>query len=480
MSNYPKEIDNFVEKLNKLENNTYVIEEEIVTSNGVYEAELQHDNVNIKTINVYTGTKLSGNKIETYITSTPSLTPWKTNIKIFSSISPLYISYETQGDTVEAEDINKVQDSIVATQKALNDEAARAVSRENQIESNLNSEISRAKSSEQTLTNNLTAEINRAKTSENTITDNLNAETARAANAEKVLTDNLNSEVSRAKGSENTLTTNLNSEISRAKSAESSLANDLTNEVNRATESENTLTTNLNVEITRAKQSEDSIKSDININRPNWNDAYNKRHIHNNKDILDALNKNTNGDLTFNGGKIVSTTVNGLTDDVVIEGGNNITIVKNGNSIVVSAAGGQEKIVTNTPINILASNWTLDTSVTPNRYFVTVQHNLNDSNIIVSVYNGTKMLEMVEVQIKDDNSIVLYNYENIDCKIVINSSGQPTEVVDNLDSSESAKALSAKQGKILKDLINSIEGGVVIGDTLADAQPVSLFLKIIG
>lgn len=48
MSNYPKEIDNFVEKLNKLDNNTYVIEEEIITSNGVYEAELQHDNVNKK------------------------------------------------------------------------------------------------------------------------------------------------------------------------------------------------------------------------------------------------------------------------------------------------------------------------------------------------------------------------------------------------------------------------------------------------
>lgn len=91
----------------------------IVTTNGIYEAELEHDNVNKKTVNVYTGAKLTGDKVETYITSTPSLTPWKTIIKIFSNRSPLYISYETQGDTVEAADINKVQESITATQKEL-------------------------------------------------------------------------------------------------------------------------------------------------------------------------------------------------------------------------------------------------------------------------------------------------------------------------------------------------------------------------
>lgn len=258
------------------------------------------------------------------------------------------------------------------------------------------------------------------------------------------------------------------------------MTDNLSSEVNRAVESEKELTENLGLEVTRAKQTEDSIKNDINANRSSWNDAYNKRHVHNNKEILDGLSKNADGDLTFNGGKIVSTTVNGLTDDVTIQGGNNITIVKEGNSIVVSAAGGQEKIVTNTPISILTTNWTLDTTVTPSRYNVTIQHNLNDSNILVGVYNGTKMLEMVEVQIKDDNSIVLYNYEAIDCKVIINSSGQPTEVIDNLDSSESNKALSAKQGKILKELINSIQGGILIGDTLANAKPISLFMKIIG
>lgn len=474
------DVSKFNEKLNKVDSNIYVIEETVTPVKGIYEAELIHDNANLSTLNVYTGSKLTGDKISNYSTSTPSLTPWKTIIKIFSDISPLYISYETMGDQVEAEDINNLQDAVVETQKSLNSEIDRAIGAEKVLTDNLNTEISRAKSSENTLTNNLNSEITRAKGAESTLVTNLNSEIIRAKNSESALNDALVAEVNRAKASENALNDNINAEKIRAVNAEKFLTDNLSSEVNRAVESEKELAENLGLEVTRAKQTEDSIKSDINANRSNWNDAYNKRHVHNNKEILDGLSKNADGDLTFNGGKIVSTTVNGLTDDVTIQGGNNITIVKEGNSIVVSAAGGQEKIVTNTPISILTTNWTLDTTVTPSRYNVTIQHNLNDSNILVGVYNGTKMLEMVEVQIKDDNSIILYNYEAIDCKVIINSSGQPTEVIDNLDSSESNKALSAKQGKILKELINSIEGGILIGDTLANAKPISLFMKIIG
>jgi hypothetical protein len=113
---YPQEIDKFTEKLNKLDNNTYVIEEKVEVTDGVYEGELEHDNISLPSINVYTGSKLTGQKIDNFIVSTPSATPWKTNIKIFSDISPVYITYQTQGDTVEAEDINKVQDSVVNTQ----------------------------------------------------------------------------------------------------------------------------------------------------------------------------------------------------------------------------------------------------------------------------------------------------------------------------------------------------------------------------
>ncbi|MBW9154852.1 hypothetical protein [Clostridium tagluense] len=117
---YPENVDKFTEKLNKIENNTYVIEEEISIVNGVYEGELEHDNVSLPSISVYTGSKLTGNKIENFILSTPSKTPWKKEIKIFSNTDKVYITYQTNGDTVEAEDINKVQESIVSTQVEVN------------------------------------------------------------------------------------------------------------------------------------------------------------------------------------------------------------------------------------------------------------------------------------------------------------------------------------------------------------------------
>lgn len=116
---YPENIDYFTEKLNKLDNNTYVIEEEVLLKAGVYEGYLEHDNVSVNTVNIYSGKKLTGEKINNFILSTQTKTPWKKSIKIFSDKSPLYITYETQGDTVEADDINVIQESIVNTQKEL-------------------------------------------------------------------------------------------------------------------------------------------------------------------------------------------------------------------------------------------------------------------------------------------------------------------------------------------------------------------------
>ncbi|MBN7575402.1 hypothetical protein C1H57_08285 [Clostridium sp. 2-1] len=238
-------VTKFYEKLNKIENNIYVIEEVVEVLNGVYESELQHDNVNLKTLNVYTGSRLTGNKIEAYFTSTPSLAPWKTIIKIYSNVSPIYISYETLGDQVEAGDINNLQDSVVETQKNLNNEINRAIGAEKVLTDNLSSEISRAKGSENILTNNLTNEVNRATAAENS------------------LNNNINSEVNRAKSSEGTLTANLNSEVTRA------------------TNAENTITNNLNSEITRAKAAENTLTNTINTNKPNWDDKYTRNEVDN-------------------------------------------------------------------------------------------------------------------------------------------------------------------------------------------------------
>ena len=127
----------FVEKLNKKQEGVYVIEEEKDVANGIWEGYLDHDNVNHQTIYIYTGPKLTGEKVENYFISTPSETPWKTHLKVFSNSEKIYITYETTGDQVEAEDINLVQDSLV-------DEIERAKSEELRIENKLDNEIARA------------------------------------------------------------------------------------------------------------------------------------------------------------------------------------------------------------------------------------------------------------------------------------------------------------------------------------------------
>lgn len=128
------ETTQFSKKLNKLDGKIYVVEEEIWMPEGsIYEAELQHDNVNMSTFAVYTGPKLTGEKILSYVLSTPSLTPWKSIIRVQTDIKKIYISYETDGDIVEADDINKLQDSIEITQKGLNIEEDRAINAEKGI-----------------------------------------------------------------------------------------------------------------------------------------------------------------------------------------------------------------------------------------------------------------------------------------------------------------------------------------------------------
>lgn len=201
------DITKFNEKFNIVEGNIYTVEEVVTPIDGIYEAELIHDNAN--NINVYTGSRLTGEKINTYSTSTPSLTPWKTIIKIFSTEHTLYITYETTGDQVEAEDINNLQTSVNATQEELNKEIDRATNRENTIESNLNKEIDRAKAKETDIANNLSTEVNRAKAAEKVLTDNLASELTRATNAEAILTNNLNTEINRAKAKEISIDTEL-------------------------------------------------------------------------------------------------------------------------------------------------------------------------------------------------------------------------------------------------------------------------------
>ncbi|MDO4268691.1 MAG: hypothetical protein Q4C73_09460 [Eubacteriales bacterium] len=114
------EVASFVEKLNRVDGKAYTIEEHIVMpESGVYEAALEHDNISEGSLTVYTGPGLTGEPVQGWALSTPSLTPWKQVIRIYTDHPEVYICYVTKGDTVEADDINALQDEMVRTQLAL-------------------------------------------------------------------------------------------------------------------------------------------------------------------------------------------------------------------------------------------------------------------------------------------------------------------------------------------------------------------------
>lgn len=222
------ELSVFHDKLNKIDGNAYVIEEEIqMPASGIYDEELQHDNIADSTLAVYTGPMLTGEQIQSYALSTPSMAPWKRIIRIQSEAPVVYITYETTGDTVEADDINRVQAAIVKTQGGVNAEAARAISAEEELTRNLQAEAERAAGEEQRLDSRIGAEVARAQKAEEVLSLRLDAEVSRAETAEQENADAIAAEASRAAAAEKVLTDNLAAEASRATAAEQRVADDL-------------------------------------------------------------------------------------------------------------------------------------------------------------------------------------------------------------------------------------------------------------
>jgi len=114
------EVSKFNEKVNKIDGVIHTDEEEVNLTNGVYLGVLKHDNVNKKSLYIYTGSKLTGERITNYNLSIPTETPWKYIIKVFENVDKAYITYEYTGDQIEAEDINNLQGEIVRTQEEVN------------------------------------------------------------------------------------------------------------------------------------------------------------------------------------------------------------------------------------------------------------------------------------------------------------------------------------------------------------------------
>ena len=101
-----KDIYKFIAKLNKREPPYVITDEEITLIDGKWEGFMSHDNVLEETIEIYTLLGRQGSKVLNY---TINKQEWKIYLKVFSQEEKVYISYETYGDTVEAEDINMLQ-----------------------------------------------------------------------------------------------------------------------------------------------------------------------------------------------------------------------------------------------------------------------------------------------------------------------------------------------------------------------------------
>jgi len=116
---YPNGVDRFPVKLNKkLDGGVYAVEEEVAlgSGGGSFEGFLAHDNIVGSSVRVFTGPHFTGEELTTWTLSVPAEAPWRRLIRIFGTVGKVYVTYETPGDTVDADDVNVLQEAIAATQ----------------------------------------------------------------------------------------------------------------------------------------------------------------------------------------------------------------------------------------------------------------------------------------------------------------------------------------------------------------------------
>ena len=170
---YPDGVDKFTPKLDKRQDDDfYSVEEEIELEGGRFEGYLGHDNIVNDTIRVFSGPNMTGIEITDWILSIPAAAPWRRTIKIFAPYDKVYVSYLTPGDTVDAADVNELQDSIARTQTdilAFKDDYQQDIS-------NINDQINTLENSKADKTyvdNELAQKTDKADTYTKTETDNL-------------------------------------------------------------------------------------------------------------------------------------------------------------------------------------------------------------------------------------------------------------------------------------------------------------------
>lgn len=117
---FPEQIDRFTDKLNRKQGGSvYAVEEAVVLLSGKFEGLLAHDNIVNSSVKVYTGSRFTGEELTSWTLSAPEETPWRRSIRIFAPVEKVYVTYETPGDTVEAEDVNGLQAAVTAAQTEL-------------------------------------------------------------------------------------------------------------------------------------------------------------------------------------------------------------------------------------------------------------------------------------------------------------------------------------------------------------------------
>jgi hypothetical protein len=117
---YPDEVDVFKPKLNKRTDGTaYTVQEELSLVAGKFEGLLAHDNIANSSIRAHTGPKMTGEVVTAFTVSVPAETPWRRYIRIFADADVVYMTYQTPGDQVDADDINELQAAATTTQEEL-------------------------------------------------------------------------------------------------------------------------------------------------------------------------------------------------------------------------------------------------------------------------------------------------------------------------------------------------------------------------
>lgn len=107
-------------KLNKKpDGSLYAIEEQLALVAGQFEGYLAHDNIVNSSIRVYRGPQMSGGEVHAWTLSVPSDAPWQRIIRVNAPGEHVYVTYETPGDTVDADDVNVLQEAVSAVAEEL-------------------------------------------------------------------------------------------------------------------------------------------------------------------------------------------------------------------------------------------------------------------------------------------------------------------------------------------------------------------------